>query len=64
MVVFLFPIDIKILSKSLAEKLKHVFPELIASNQTASVKNRCTSESGRLISDVIEMSDILDIPGY
>ena len=64
MVVFLFPIDIKILSKSLAEKLKHVFPELIASNQTASVKNRCISESGRLISDVIEMSDILDIPGY
>ena len=46
--------------------MKHVFPEyaLISPNQTASVKNRYISESGRLISDVIEMSDILDIPGY
>ena len=43
--------------KSLAEKLKHVLTELISSNQTA----RCTSEIGRLISDVIEMCNILDI---
>ena len=48
----------------IAEKLKNVFPEPISSNQTAYVKNRCISESGRLISDVIEMCDILDIPGY
>ena len=46
------------------EKLKNVLPELISSNQTAYVKYRCISESGRLISDVIEMCDILDIPGY
>ena len=52
------------LSKSLAEELKHVLPELISSNQAASVKNWCISESGRLISEVIEMCDILDIPGY
>ena len=45
-------------------KLKHVLPELISSNQTAYVKNRCISESGGLISDVIEMCNILDIPGY
>ena len=44
--------------------MKNVLPELISSNQTAYVKNRCISESGRLISDVIEMCDILDIPGY
>ena len=54
----------KILSKSLAEKLKHVLSELISSNQTACVKNGCISESGRLISAVIEMCHILDIPGY
>ena len=35
-----------------------------SSNQTAYVKNQCISESGRLISDVTEMCDILDIPGY
>ena len=44
--------------------MKNVLPELISFNQTAYVKNQCISESGRLISDVIEMCDILDIPGY
>ena len=62
--ISLLNVDTKILSKSLAEKLKNVLPELISSNQTAYVKNRCISESGRLISDVIEMCDILDIPDY
>ena len=44
--------------------MKNVLLELLFSNQTAYVKNRCISESGRLISDVIEMYDIIDIPGY
>ena len=44
--------------------MKNVLPALIFSNQTDYVKNRCISESHRLISDVIEMYDILDIPGY
>ena len=62
--ISLLNVAAKILSKSLAEKLKNVLPELISSNQTAYVKNRCISESGMLISDVIEMCDILDISGY
>ena len=62
--ISLLNVDTKILSKSLAEKLKSALPELISSNETAYVKNRCISESGRLISDVIEMCDILDISGY
>ena len=37
--ISLLNVDTKILSKSLAEKLKHVLPELISSNQTAYVKN-------------------------
>ena len=32
--------------------------------QTTYVKNQCISESRRLTSDIIEMCDILDIPGY
>ena len=56
--------NIKVLFKLLAEKLKHVLPDLISPNQTAYVKNQCISESVRLISDVIEMCDILNIPGY
>ena len=62
--ISLLNVDTKILSKSLAEKLKSALPELISSNQTAYVKNRCISESGRLISDVIEICDILNISGY
>ena len=52
--VSLLNVDTKILSKSLAEKLKHVVLELISSNQTVDVKNRCINESGRLIFDVTE----------
>ena len=62
--ISLLNVDTKILSTSFAEKLKNVLLELISSNQTAFVKNRCTSESRRLISDVTEMCDRLDIPGY
>ena len=43
---------------------KNILPELTSSNETAYVKNRCISEIGNLISDVIEMCYILDIPCY
>ena len=62
--VSLLNVDTKILSKLLAEKLKHAVLELISSNQTVYVKNRCINESGRLIFDVTEICDVLDIPGY
>ena len=55
----LLNIDTKILSKSLAEKLKHVLPE-----QEAYVKNLCICKSGRIISDINEICNILDIHGY
>ena len=38
-------------------------PELLSSNQKAYFKNQCIYESGKLISTVTEMCDILDIPG-
>ena len=44
--------------------MNNVLPELISSNQTAYIRNRCISEKGNLISEVIEMCDILDIPCY
>ena len=43
---------------------KNILPELTSSNETAYVKNRCISEIGNLIFDVIEMCYILDIPCY
>ena len=62
--ISLLNVGTKILSKSLAEKLKNVLPELICSNQTSYVINRCISESGRLLSAVIGMCDIFDIPSH
>ena len=62
--ILLLKVDTKILSQSFAEQLKHVLPKLIFSNQTAYVKNRCISESSRLISNVIGMCNIPNIPGY
>ena len=62
--ISLLNVDTKILSKSLAEKLKSALPELISSNQTAYVKNWCISESGRLTSNIVEMCDILAILAY
>ena len=39
--ISLLNVDMKVLSKSLAEKLKHALPELMSPDQTTYVKNRC-----------------------
>ena len=48
-------VDLKIIPKSLSEKLKEVLPDLISSQQTS---YRHIGESRRLISDVIEITKI------
>ena len=62
--ISLLNVDTKILSKAFAAKLKPILPSIVSSNQTAYVEKRCISESGRLISDIIEICDIENIPGY
>ena len=57
-------VDSKIISKVLSEKLKEVLPDLISSQQTAYVKNRHIGESGRLTSDIMEITEIRDIKGF
>ena len=57
-------VDIKILSKALAERLKEVLPCLISAQQTAYVQNRNIGESGRLISDIIEIANTLQMEGF
>ena len=54
----------RIISKALASKLKKVLPTIISSNQTAYVNKRCISESGCLISDIIEVCEKQNIGGY
>ena len=55
--ISLLNVDIKILSKALAKRLKEVLPCLISAQQTAYVQNRNIGESGRLISDIIEIAN-------
>ena len=62
--ISLLNIDTKLISKVLAERLKKVLPSLISKNQTAYVKGRFISEGGRLISDILEISDNLKIKGF
>ena len=56
--------DYKIISKALASRLKKVLPNLISPQQTAYVKNRFIGESGRLVADIIEITDILNKEGF
>ena len=56
--ISLLNIDLKIISNAFSEKLKKVLPDLISSQQTAYDKNRHIGESGRLISDIIEIAKI------
>ena len=62
--ISLLNVDVKIVSKALASRLKEILPSLVSSEQTAYVKNRIISESGRLISDIIDICDKQNINGY
>ena len=62
--ISLLNVDTKILSKAISNKLKTVLPTLISSQQTAYVKNRFIGESGRLISDIAEISGCFNITGF
>ena len=57
-------VDIKIISKTLAKRLKEVLPCLISAQQTAYVQNRNIGESGRLISDIIEIANTRQMEGF
>ena len=53
--------DYKIFSKPFASRLKTVLPNLISPQQTAYAnKNIFIGESGRLIADIIEITDVLN----
>ena len=62
--ISLLNLDVKLIFKALAERLKNVLPEIIPPNQNAYAKNRYISEGGRLISDLLEMSKVLNKEGF
>ena len=55
--ISLINVDTKILSKSLALRIKKVLSSLIHSDQTAYIKDRYIGESVRLINDVLKFTD-------
>ena len=59
----MFNVELKIISKALSDKLKKILPDLICSQKTPNVKKRHIDESGRLISDVTEITNIKKLKG-
>ena len=45
-------------------RLKETLPKLIPFQQTAYVRNRFIGEGEKLISDILEMSESLNLKGY
>ena len=62
--ISLLNVDYKIIAKALATRLKETLPKLISFQQTAYVKNRFIGERGRLISDILEMNESLNLKDY
>ncbi len=62
--IFLLSVDAKIISKMLAFRLKKVISTLVSYDQTAYVPGRYISESIHLTSDLLEVMEIQQIPGY
>ena len=56
--------DMKIISKELSTRIKNELLFLIPANQTAYVKNRFINENRRVISAILEISNILAIEGF
>ena len=54
----------KVISKVLSTRIENVLPFLLSSNQTAYIKNRFISESGREISDILEITNTLALEGF
>ena len=61
--ISLLNIDTKLISKVIAIRLKKVLNNLISENQISYLNKRFISEGGRLISDIAEITDLLQIEG-
>ena len=55
--------DVKILPKVMAQRLKKTLRFLISANQSAYIDGRFISEGGRLISDLLEISNTMKLDG-
>ena len=60
----LLNVNVKLTSKVLSNQIKNLLPNLISTNQNAHVTNRFIIQGDRLISGILEMTDILDMESY
>ena len=61
--ISLLNVDVKITSKALSKRLKNVLLLLFSDNQSSHVDRRFISEGGRLIVDVLQITDVLKLNG-
>ena len=57
------PINTKIASKAIANRIKTVLPELISDDKAGFIKNRCISDNIRTLDSVIQYTANKNIPG-
>ena len=62
--ISLLNVDLKIISRAFASRLKIVLTSIIISEQTAYIKKWFIGESGRLISDILSVTNDLKIKLY
>lgn len=60
----LLNVDVKLISKVLSNQIKNLLLNLTSSNQSAYVINRFISEGSISISDILEVTEILNIECY
>ena len=60
----LLNVDVKLISKVLSNQIKNLLSNLTSSNQSAYVINRFISGGSISISDILEMTEILNIECY
>ena len=56
--------DYKIISKDLASRIQKVLPNVISPQQTAYIENRFIGESGKLLADITEITDVINKDGF
>ena len=61
--IFLLNVDLKILSKAPADCIKKYLPFFLSSKQTVYVKGRFISEGRRFFSDILQVTDFLNLRG-
>ena len=59
--ISLLDVDLKIISKAFASRVKTVLPSIISLEQTGNIEKRFLGEGGRLIFDILSVTNNLKI---